>query len=299
MVEVMKRVLVIGATGLLGSRLMEIWDGNYEMHGTYNRNKFKGSNAHRMDVTKRAEVFSVLEEVKPDCVVDTAAVTAVDYCETHPEEAWLVNVEGIKNVAEACKRVGAKMIFLSTDYVFDGRKLSYTEKDKPRPLNYYAKTKLIAEHVLDALDVNYIVARTAVLYGVGGLGKESFVTWVIDKLRKKEKVRIVSDQHNNPTYTDNLAEILMALYRKDANGIFHVTGADCLSRYEFAMRIADAFGLDGRLINSVTTPELNQIAPRPEKVLMVTNKVERVTSMKPVGVDEGLRRLREQLERMG
>jgi dTDP-4-dehydrorhamnose reductase len=298
MVEGMRRILVIGATGLLGSRLMEIGEGSYEMHGTYNRNKPKGGNVHRMDVTKRAEVFSILEEVKPDCVIDTAAITAVDYCETHPEEAWLVNVDGTKNAAEACKRVGAKMIFLSTDYVFDGRKLGYTEKDKPRPLNYYAKSKLIAEHVLDALDVNYIVARTAVLYGLGGLGKESFVTWVIDKLRKNEKVKIVSDQHNNPTYADNLAEILLALYRKDVNGIFHVTGAECLSRYEFAKRIADVFELDSKLISSVTTPELNQIAPRPEKVLMVTNKVERVTGMKPLGVDEGLRRFKGQLERI-
>lgn len=294
----MSRILVIGAAGLLGSRLVELGKGNYEMHGTYNKEKPPGGSMRRMDITKRAEVFSVMEDVKPDCVMDTAAITAVDYCETHPEEAWLVNVDGTKNVAEACKRVGAKMVFLSTDYVFDGRKLSYTEKDKPRPLNYYAKTKLIAEHVLDALDVNYIAARTAVLYGFGGAGKESFVTWVIDKLRKREKVKIVSDQHNNPTYADDLAEILLALYRKDAEGIFHVTGADCLSRYEFAMKIADVFGLDSRLINSVTTPELNQIAPRPKKVLTVTNKVERVTGMKPLGVDEGLRRLKEQLERM-
>lgn len=294
----MKRILVIGATGLLGSRLMEIGARSYEMHGTYNRSRPKEGSVHKMDVTKRAEVFSVLEGVKPDCVMDTAAITAVDYCETHPEEAWAVNVEGTKNVAEACKRAGAKMIFLSTDYVFDGRKLGYTEKDKPRPLNYYAKTKLIAEHVLDALDVNYIVARTAVLYGIGGLGKESFVAWVIDKLRKKERMRIVSDQHNNPTYADNLAGILLALYRKDANGIFHVTGTDCLSRYEFAMRIADVFGLDSKLISSVTTPELNQIAQRPEKVFMVTNKIERVTGMKPLGVDEGLRMLKEQMERM-
>jgi dTDP-4-dehydrorhamnose reductase len=298
MVGDMRKILVIGATGLLGSRLMEIGEGSYEMHGTYNRNRPKGSNTHRMDVTKRAEVFSVIEGVKPDCVVDTAAITAVDYCETHPEEAWLVNVEGAKNVAEVCKRAGAKMLFLSSDYVFDGKKLSYGEKDKPKPLNYYAKTKLIAEHVLDALDVNYVVARTAVLYGVDGLGKENFVAWITSKLRKKEKVRIVSDQHNSPTYADNLAEILLALYKKDANGVFHVAGADCLSRYEFAMKIADVFGLDEKLINSVTTPELNQIAPRPERVFMATGKVERVTGMKPLGVDEGLRRLKAQLERI-
>ena len=294
----MGRILVIGAAGLLGSRLMDVGKGNYEMHGTYKENKMKGSNLHHLDVTKREEVFSLLEKVKPDCVVDTAAITGVDYCETHPEEAWLVNVEGTKNVAEACKRAGAKIIFLSTDYVFDGKKLDYNEKDKPRPLNYYAKTKLIAEHVLEALDVNYIVARTAVLYGVGGLGKTTFVSWVIEKLRKKENINVVTDQHNNPTYTDNLVEILFALYRKDANGIFHVTGLDCMSRYEFAKRIAEVFGLDDKYIHPTTTPQLNQIAQRPEKVFMSTNKVERVTGIKPIGVKEGLERLKKQLEMM-
>jgi dTDP-4-dehydrorhamnose reductase len=292
----MGRILVIGATGLLGSTLMEIGQKVYEMHGTYNKNKPKEGNNHKMDVTKRTEVFSVIEGVKPDCVINTAAVTAVDYCETHQEESWLVNVEGTRNVAEACKRTGSKMIFLSTDYVFDGRKLYYSEKDKPRPLNYYAKTKLISEHVLEALDVNYIVARTAVLYGAGGLGKTTFVSWVIGKLSKKESINVVTDQHNNPTYADSLAEILLGLYRKDANGIFHVTGPDCMSRYEFAKRIAEVFDLDSKLIHPTTTPELNQIAQRPEKVCMVTNKVERITGMKPVGVTEGLERLKKQLE---
>lgn len=292
----MSRILIMGAAGLLGSRLMNIGKSKHEMHGTYKENKQKGSNMHYLDVTKRGDVFSLLEKVKPDCVIDTAAITGVDYCETHQEESWLVNVEGTRNVAEACKRTGSKMIFLSTDYVFDGRKLYYTEKDKPRPLNYYAKTKLISEHVLEALDVNYIVARTAVLYGAGGLGKKTFVSWVIGKLSKKESINVVTDQHNNPTYADSLAEILLGLYAKDANGIFHVTGPDCMSRYEFAKRIAEVFDLDSKFINPTTTPELNQIAQRPEKVFMVTNKVERITGMKPIGVDEGLKRLKMQME---
>jgi dTDP-4-dehydrorhamnose reductase len=291
----MSRILVVGTAGLLGSRLMEIGSGSYEMHGTYNQSKPRWDNLHRLDITKKAEVFSLVEKITPDCVIDTAAITGVDYCETHPDEAWQVNVDGTRNVAEACKRAGAKMIFLSTDYVFDGRKLYYAEKDKPRPLNYYAKTKLVAEHALEALDVNYITARTAVLYGHGGLGKVNFVSWVIEKLRKRERIDVVTDQHNNPTYADNLAEILLALYRKDANGTFHVTGSECVSRHEFARRIAEVFGLDGKFIHPVTTPELNQIATRPEKVFMVTNKVERVTGMRPLGVAEGLERFKKQL----
>lgn len=294
----MERILVIGSTGLLGSKFMDIGRESYEMYGT-SRERGSKNSMERMDVTRREEVFNVLEKIKPDCVVHTAAITDVDYCETHPEEAWRVNVDGTKNVAEACKRVGAKMIFISTDYVFDGKKLSYSEKDKPRPLNYYAKTKLIAEHVLEALDVNYIVGRTAVLYGVGGHGKKNFAAWIIEKLQNKEKVKVVNDQHNNPTYANNLVEILLTLYKKDTNGIFHTTGSQCLSRYEFALRIAKVFGLDEKLISHTTTPELNQIAVRPEKVSMVTNKVERVTGMKPLGVEDGLARMKAEMERIG
>jgi len=291
----MDRVLIIGISGLLGSRAFEIGKEDYEIFGTYNQHKIEREKFFGLDVTKREKVFKVIEKIKPDLVIDTHALHNVDYCETHPEEAWLVNVEGTKNVAESCKRIGCKMIFISTDYVFDGEKLRYTEKDKPRPLNYYAKTKLIAERILDALDLNYIIVRTAVLYGKGGMGKLNFVLWAIQKLKNKEKINVVIDQYNNPTFADNLAKILFALYEKDAKGIFHATGKDCLSRYEFALKIAKTFGLNQSLIEPITTPELNQIAPRPRRVDLVTEKVKRVTGIEPIGVEEGLSILKQQL----
>jgi dTDP-4-dehydrorhamnose reductase len=290
-----QKVLVIGASGLLGSRAMEIGKDAYQMFGTYNIHPLKGENFFPLDVTKRQDVFRLVEKIKPDLVIDTHALHNVDYCETHPEEAWLVNVEGTKNVAEASKRIGAKYIFISTDYVFDGKKLEYTEKDKPNPLNYYAKTKWAAELILEALDINYIVARTSVLYGKGGMGKLNFVLWLIDKLKKGEAVNIVTDQHNNPTLADNLVEFLFRLFELDAEGIFHITGKDCISRYDFSKLVARTFNLNSKLIAPIITPQLSQIAKRPEKVSMNTNKVERVTGMKPLGVEESLRILKKQL----
>ncbi|MEM5790564.1 MAG: SDR family oxidoreductase [Candidatus Aenigmatarchaeota archaeon] len=291
----MDKVLIIGVSGLLGNRAFEIGKNRYKIFGTYREHKIEGENFFGLDVTQRKKVFDLMEKLKPDLVLDTHALHNVDYCETHPEESWLINVDGTRNVAEACKRLGCKMIFISTDYVFDGGKLKYSEKDKPRPLSYYAKTKLIAERILDALDVNHIVARTAVLYGKGGMGKLNFVLWVIQELKNKKKIKIVTDQHNNPTFADNLAEILFALYEKDSKGVFHTVGKDCLSRYEFALKIAKIFGLDSKLIEPITTPELNQIAPRPRKVDLITEKVKRVTGIEPLGVEEGLKILKEQL----
>lgn len=292
----MDRLLVIGASGLLGARSVEMGKKEYAIYGTYNTHETRENGFFQLDVTKRQDVFKVLERVKPDFVIDTHSVTNVDRCETNPEQAWSINVDGTRNVAEACKTFGVKMAFLSTDYVFDGKKTTkYTEKDKPRPLNYYGKTKLIAEKVIETLDPDYIIARTSVLYGKGGSGKVSFPLWVAEKLKNKEQIRVVIDQYNNPTFVDNLAEILFSLCKKDAKGLFHVVGSDCISRYDFARLTANIFGLDGSLIRPITTPDITQAARRPEKVSLSTDKAERIAKIKPLGVKEGLTILKEQL----
>lgn len=291
----MDRILVIGANGLLGSRIIEVGKGRFEFYGTYLSPKMKGKNMSKLDVTDREKVFKAIQKIRPDCVINTAALHNVDYCETHPEESWNVNVEGTKNVAEACKLLGSKMVFISSDYVFDGKKLKYTEKDKPTPQSYYAKCKLIAEKVIDVLDVNHIIVRASVLYGKGGTGKKNFVLWVLEQLKNNKKIRIVTDQHNNPTFADSLAEIIFRLYEKGAKGLFHATGPECMSRYEFAHRIAKVFGLKKSPIKPITTPELNQISPRPERVNMVVDKVTRVSGMSPMSVEEGLKELKSQL----
>ena len=207
----MKKVLVIGASGLVGSRAVELGQERFQVFGTYLNHPLKGENYFKLNTSDRPAAFSLMEEVKPDLVLDTHALHNVDYCETHGEEAWASNVEGTKNVAEAAKRMGAKYAFVSTDYVFDGSRLNYTEKDKPHPLNYYGRTKLAAELVLDALEINHFTVRTSTIFGAGGSGKQSFVLWLLDKLGKGEEATIVSDQHSNPTLADNLVELAYRL----------------------------------------------------------------------------------------
>jgi len=290
-----EKVLVVGASGLLGSKLVEVCKG-YEVYGTFWTHKLKGKNFFVLDVTKRDEVFKLIEKIRPDVVFDTHSITSVDYCELHPEEAWLINVDGTKNLAEASKTYGAKFVFISSDYVFDGSKSDYIEKDKPKPINYYGKTKAVAEKAIEYLDLDYLIARTAVLYGIGGYGKQPFVLWVLENLKAKKQISVVVDQFNNPTLADNLAEILLKLWEKDATGLFHVVGRDNVSRYELALKTAEVFGLDKKLIKPITTPELRQIAPRPRKLQLSTHKLERFLHVKPLGIDEGLRAVKEQIE---
>lgn len=294
----MKKILVIGASGLLGNTLMTIGKDRYKMFGTFNTHKPEGNAFFPLDVTDREKTFKLIENLKPDLVIDTHALHNVDYCELHPEEAWKVNVEGTKNVAEACRIFSCKYVFISTDYVFDGLKTTpYSEKDKPNPLNYYGKTKLIAEKTVETLLTDYLILRTAVLFGTGGLGKIPYAVWLIEKLKGGEEVKAVVDQYNNPTLVDNLAEMIFALFEKDKTGLFHATGKTNLNRYEFSMLIAESFGLNKSLIKPVTSAELNQIAKRPYKVNLNTSKIEKATGVEALTIEEALKKFKERMER--
>jgi dTDP-4-dehydrorhamnose reductase len=291
----MEKLLIIGISGLVGSRFAELKKENYEIYGTYNQHEVKGDNLFKLDITDRDATFKLIERIKPNYIIDTHAISDVDYCELHPEEAWKVNVEGAKNVAEASKKYNAKYVFFSSDYVFDGSKQSYTEKDKPKPINYYGKTKAITEYMLQMLDIDYIIIRTAVIYGSSGMNKVSFPLWVINKLKNNEKIKVVTDQYNKPTFSDNLVEIISKLIEKDESGIFHVTGSELISRFEFAKKIAKEFQLNEELIKPTTSLELKQIAKRPSTLNLSTRKVERITKVKLMGVEEGLKILKKQL----
>ena len=296
----MDRLLIIGASGLLGGKLYESCSSDYEVHGIYNAHKPEFKNMHQLDVVKRDSVFKLFEEVKPDLVVDTHAVSNVDYCELHPEETWKINVEGTKNVAEACKMNGCKLLFISTDYVYDGTKASsYSEKDKPHPINYYGKTKLIAEKVIEALALDNIIARTAVLFGASkSHDKTPFPIWIINQLKDNKEVRVVIDQYNNPTLTDSLVHTLIALYEKDKSGLFNVAGKTTISRYEFAKIVASEFGLNEGLIKPITTSELNQPAKRPQKVSLNVSKAEKAAKTKMLTIFDAVKAFREEFEKV-
>ena len=284
----MKRFLVIGSSGLLGSRIISIGRDRYEMFGTYSKHKTDAITDYHLDSLNRERVFAIVSKVSPDFVIDTHAITNLDYCETHIEEAWEVNFEGAKNIAEASESIGAKYVFLSTDNVFDGTQERYIETDKTHPLNQYGKTKVAVEKMLEDSDIDFLVIRTAVLYGIGGTGKPSFATWLISKLKDGEKVKVVTDQKNSPTFVDNLAESVLKLCEKDEKGIFHVAGKDCVSRYAFSLQIADAFGFDKGMIIPVSSSELDQIAKRPKAVNLEVDKVEKVTGINALSIKEGI-----------
>jgi dTDP-4-dehydrorhamnose reductase len=216
----------------------------------------------------------------------------VDRCETNRELAWSINAEGTGNVAEACRKIGAKLIYVSTDYVFDGNKGMYKEEDEPKPVNYYGLSKLRGEELVKKTCDAFVVARTSVLYGWHP-SKRNYATWIMDSLKNRKRINVVTDHYNSPTYADDLAETISRVIERDVNGILHVSGKDRVSRYDFAMEIAEVFGLDASLVTPVKMADLKAwVARRPRDSSLDVGKAENELGIRFPKVTESLIRMK-------
>lgn len=300
MMPPMKRILITGSNGLLGQKVVEIFSrSNYSLLLTSIEDKSVFNEEmlpyRQLDTTNRQDVRSVIEEIEPEVIVHTAAITDVDACETKREAAWKVNVGSVENLVYAAKLVGAKIIHLSTDYVFDGKSGPYTELDRPNPLSYYGRTKLASENVLKTSGIPSTVIRTMVLYGVGYNVKLNFALWLAKNLSEGKPVKVVDDQVGNPTLVDDLAFAIVKIVELDRNGLYHVAGANLVNRYEFALALARIFDFDKKLITPVKSSAFKQPAPRPLKSGLITLKAETDLGVKMSGVEQGLKILKNQI----
>jgi dTDP-4-dehydrorhamnose reductase len=263
----------------------------FEVAASYNKNAMITERARfiQIDITDKTRVFEVFDEIKPEVLIHTAAVANVDYCETHKEEVWRVNVIGTANLLDACDKHSTKMIFTSTNAVFDGEHAPYSEEDEPNPINYYGKTKLEAEALVRERGTNHAVARLMTMYGWNNPGeRQNHVTWLLSKLAKGEAVHMVDNIYNNHLFVDNCADALWAMVRLDGEGIYHIAGKDCISTYELAMETADVFELDKTLIKLVKSDFFKFPAQRPRNTCYTVDRMKKELGVKPVGVREGL-----------
>ena len=299
----MDTLLVTGSNGLLGSRLIRQALGTYRVVALSRRlaaNHYSDCFEFRqVDIRDAAAVLELCREVQPRAVLHTAAMTDVDACEQSSQEAWDVNVRGTENVARACRSVEARLVFLSTDYVFSGADGPYSEEDQPHPVSVYGRTKLAGERLVADICADHCIARTSTLYGYQEGARPNFVTWLVDRLRQGEAATVVTDQISSPTFVDSLAEMVLAMASGDAHGLYHSTGAEWLSRYDFALRIARCFGLDADLVRPGVTASLRQPAQRPRHSGLRTSRVIEELGVRPLTVDEGLAALRAQMEASG
>ena len=299
----MKTLCVTGGNGLLGCKVLRCALGKYRCISIDLQEESIVRQPDlvyiRNDVRDRESLESVFFKFHPDAVIHTAAFTNVDGCETEREHAWSVNVRGAENVARACQIIGCKMIHISTDYVFDGREGPYSERDRPNPISYYAETKLESERIVEALLADYAIVRPMVLYGFHPAARMNFVTWVVEEISAGRRISVVDDQYGTPTLAEDLAGILMELIARDGRGLYHAAGSERLHRYDFALRIADVFGIDDSLIFPTTSRALNQRAPRPLQSGLKNEKICGEMKFTFTPLDEGLRLVRAQMKEAG
>lgn len=247
------------------------------------------------DLADKDKLKKAVYDFCPDAIVNAAAYTNVDLSETERELAWKINVKGVEYLAEAARVLDAHLVHISTDYIFDGKSGPYSESAKPNPIGYYGRTKLASENVLKLSGINYTVLRTNVLYGVAKNSRPDFVKWVVNMLRDKKQIRIVTDQINNPTFIDDLVQAISKVIEFKKFGVFNIGGSEFLSRYDFTLRIAEYFELDESLIVPIKTSELNQPARRPLNSGLLTIKAQSELGFKPHTIEETLSLMQKEL----
>lgn len=263
------KILLTGATGLLGYNLLRLLlETGYEIIATYHNSTlddFLNDIAWvRVDLEDQEKIMQAVREVAPDVIMHAAAYTDVDGCEVNREKAYRINYLATSAIARIAGKVKAFVVYVSTDYVFDGEKGMYKENDLPNPVNYYGFTKLLGEVAISSiLPETSLIVRTSGLYGYSPTGKKNFGIISFEKLLRGEEVYAFYDQILSPTYAYALAMELIKIVEKKITGIIHLAG-ERLSRYEFARTLAKVLGVDEALIKPISVNDVKLIAKRPK-----------------------------------
>ena len=287
------KVLLTGSSGLLGSEILRLLRNKHEVHvlAIYNTRKpmFTADNIEfvKLDIQKTLFLEDLIIKYRPDTIVHAAAYTDVDGCEVNRERAWKTNVEATRSIVRAARITRSHIIYVSTDYVFDGEKGMYNEKDIPYPINYYGLTKLLAEEHVRNSDLLYTIIRTSAIYGIGG-SKKSFAEYVIEKLSNNENIYALKDQYVSPTYNKHLAQAITEIIDLKPLGIYHIAGPR-MSRYEFAIKIAETFGYNKDLVIPATMKDMKKWrAKRPRDSSLDCSKASNILSTKFNDIDQAL-----------
>ncbi len=298
----MKKIVITGSNGLLGQTLLNLLlkePNSYQVFGVSrgeNRSGRDDFSYHSINITKQEQLRECLLSIKPDVIVNTAAMTNVDACEDQKDECQQLNVEAVKYLTQIASALKSQLIHISTDFIFDGEKGYYKETDKAHPLSFYGESKLISEEILVNSDIHYTILRTILVYGkVNNLGRNNIVLWVKEMLGKNKEITIVDDQYRMPTYVEDLAMACKISIDKSAQGIFNISSNQLLSVFEIAQQIAEVFQLNSSLIKPISTSTLNQKAPRPAKTGFDLSKTNKELEFYPTSFKEDLQRFKQTL----
>jgi dTDP-4-dehydrorhamnose reductase len=287
------KILVLGGSGIVGEKFLE--KGNeYKLLATHDKNEIDSNVIKKFQIHLPDDSFKLKKMIideRPEIILNTMAYSNADFCEENKEKTYELHVKITKMITTVCNEINAKMIFLSSDYVFDGKKGNYQENDMPNPINYYGKTKYEAEKII-LENPNNLIIRTSLIYGSSN--KIRFLNFVLDNLKKGCEINAYNDIFNSATFVDELVNAILKSIDLNITGILNIVGSTCVSRFEFANAIAKNFNLNQKLIKPISVTVVKLKANRPIKPCLDNTKAKKVLKMKFSTIDEGIKQIFEQ-----
>jgi len=301
----MKKILITGANGLLGQKLVSLLSTQESVHLLATaRGKCRFSipenvSYQNLDITNAEDCKSLMDEFQPEALIHAAAMTQVDACETERELCDSINITGVQNLIQAIGDRKTHFVHISTDFIYDGDDEEYFEDSKVNPLSYYGESKWSSEQLFEKVKFPYSILRTVLVYGVlEDLSRSNIVLWAKGALEKGQEINVVDDQFRCPTLAEDLALACLQVVEQKSTGVYHVSGKDFLSILELVFEIAEYWSLDKSLINSIVTSSLNQPAKRPAKTKLNINKAIQQFNYQPKSFREGLALVDQQLQNL-
>ncbi len=297
------KVLITGSNGLLGQKLVDLYKTNSSVEliatarGADRYPDKTGYTYASLDITQKNEVDTILDLYKPDVVINTAAMTNVDACETEREACDALNVHAVDFLVDACNRNQIHFVHVSTDFIFDGTHGPLTEEEKPSPISYYGLSKVKAEEIVQSKSKSWAIARTVLVYGiVSDMSRSNIVLWAKGALESGKSINVVADQFRTPTLAEDLAQGCALIAEQKATGVYNISGKNFMSVYDLVVQVADYWNLDKSLLHLSSSEGIKQPAKRPPITGFRLDKAISVLGYNPKSFQEGLKLLDEQLK---
>ena len=291
-----KKILVTGSAGLIGTQIVkDLLNNNNEVYSCYNNNKPKLGILTHLDLSKKDDIINTMNNVNPDVVIHLGAVTDVELCEIDKELAKKINTTATEILALESEKHNSFFLYMSTDYVFDGKVGMKTEKDEPNPINFYGKSKLDGENVLKKITTPNIIVRTSTPFGVHSK-KISFPFWIKKNLELKKEISVLTDQYTSPSYVPNISKMIIEIIERKITGIIHLAGDTKISRYDFAIHIAKITNLNKQFLKLSKMEQMSWEAKRPIDSSLDVTKAKKILNHKPEKIENSLKLLFNELK---